>query len=138
MPLIDAPVAPHPRSTSSEADGIASNQVGSMGFAAGAHLCDTLASQPIHPNGLLQDAVSQIDCRSDLFVIINLVACLTQACSLRGSRDNRLGLDHTEADTQQFALPPKRIQKKVVTVITVTTLLKYFPSRRIRCLPESQ
>ncbi|CAA6679266.1 MULTISPECIES: alpha/beta hydrolase [unclassified Lentimonas] len=105
VPLLDAQRALRIlRQRASETDGLEPNRVGCIGFSAGGHLCGTVATQPTHADGLLEDALKAIDTRPDCFAMIYPVVCLTHNCAHRGSRDNLLGPGHSEADAEAFSI----------------------------------
>ena len=71
--------------------GLRTDRVGIMGFSAGGHLAGTVATQPLHPAGLIGDELEAQASHADFAVLIYPVVSLTEPFSHFGSRDALLG-----------------------------------------------
>ncbi|MEM8486378.1 MAG: alpha/beta hydrolase [Bacteroidota bacterium] len=77
--------------------GIDTDKVGILGFSAGGHLASSAGTHADWDDPMREGSIDVLSARPDFMVLVYPVISMTESYMHRGSRDNLLGKDATEA-----------------------------------------
>ena len=107
VPLLDAQRALRLlRKWAGDQDGLATDQVGVMGFSAGGHLAGMTATQASHPEGVIGDDLDSVSCTPNFFAIIYSVVSMALASHYMNAvcRKNLLGPEPDEELAERVSI----------------------------------